>query len=158
DEIDVTNLDEAIQMSLAKARSIEEFEAQQAIKKVNEHLVDEEIEKLVEGDKESDVNKFVDDILNSQEDTGTRIELMSHKESLEKSFTLRKDMDVNSSVVYDTLKKVVPLMVDEVTNDNMMKNLPMVAKEAIKLERKNTKDDIAAMVADVIPLNWVTAK
>nr|GEU29788.1 hypothetical protein [Tanacetum cinerariifolium] len=53
-EIDVVNLDEAAQMSLDTSRSIEEFEAQQAIKKVDEHLLDGDIEKIMEGDKESD--------------------------------------------------------------------------------------------------------
>ncbi|GKA04385.1 hypothetical protein Tco_0677166 [Tanacetum coccineum] len=77
-------------MSLATDRSNEDFEAQQAVKKVNEHLVDEEIEKLVEGDENTNVNTFVDEILNNQEDPGTRIEPESHKESpeVEKSVDL----------------------------------------------------------------------
>ncbi|GJS76575.1 retrovirus-related pol polyprotein from transposon TNT 1-94 [Tanacetum coccineum] len=79
-QIDVTNLDVATQMSLATARSIEDFEAQQAMKKVDEHLMDEDIKKLMEGDEEFNANKSVDDILNSQEDLKTRIEPRSHKE------------------------------------------------------------------------------
>ncbi|GKB13273.1 hypothetical protein Tco_0847196 [Tanacetum coccineum] len=39
DEIDVTNLDEATQISLATARSTYDFKIQQAVKKVNKHLV-----------------------------------------------------------------------------------------------------------------------
>ncbi|GJX10055.1 hypothetical protein Tco_0199914 [Tanacetum coccineum] len=50
---------------------------------VNEHLLDEDIEKIVEGDEESDANKFVDDMINSKEDLDTKIDLGSHKESLE---------------------------------------------------------------------------
>ncbi|GJT54607.1 hypothetical protein Tco_0989661 [Tanacetum coccineum] len=70
-------------MSIATARSIEDFEAQQVVKKVDEHLMDEDIKKIVEGYEESDANKFVNDILNGQEDPDTRIEPESHKESSE---------------------------------------------------------------------------
>nr|GEY94624.1 hypothetical protein [Tanacetum cinerariifolium] len=62
----------------------------------------------------------------------------------------RKDMNAILDTLQATLKEVVPLMVDEATNDNIKKNLPMVVKEAIKLERKNTKDDIDAMVVEAI--------
>ncbi|GJY43288.1 hypothetical protein Tco_0431501 [Tanacetum coccineum] len=51
-QIDVVNLDEATQMSIATAKSIKDFEAQQAVKKFEEHLIDEDIEKIVKGDKE----------------------------------------------------------------------------------------------------------
>ncbi|GKE32740.1 hypothetical protein Tco_1452062, partial [Tanacetum coccineum] len=46
-QIDIASLDEATQMSLTRTRSIEDFKAQQAIKGVDDHLVDEEIQKLV---------------------------------------------------------------------------------------------------------------
>nr|GEY19029.1 hypothetical protein [Tanacetum cinerariifolium] len=62
----------------------------------------------------------------------------------------RKDMDVTGNMVEETLKVVVPEMVDETTNDGIKKNLLMVVKEAIKLERENNKTDIAAMVVDII--------
>ncbi|GJY67305.1 hypothetical protein Tco_0469543 [Tanacetum coccineum] len=42
------------------------------IKKVQEHLVDEEIKKIVEGNDDVDENQFFDDTLNSQEDPSTR--------------------------------------------------------------------------------------
>ncbi|GKG50019.1 hypothetical protein Tco_0518793, partial [Tanacetum coccineum] len=48
-QIDVVNLDKATQMSIATAKSIKDFEAQQAVKKVEEHLIDEDIEKIMEG-------------------------------------------------------------------------------------------------------------
>nr|GEU85968.1 hypothetical protein [Tanacetum cinerariifolium] len=50
-------------MSIVTARSIEYFEAQQAIKKVEEHLIDEDIEKIVEGDEEINADKFLDDMV-----------------------------------------------------------------------------------------------
>ncbi|GJR29695.1 hypothetical protein Tco_1105927 [Tanacetum coccineum] len=48
EQIDITNLGKASQVSIATAKSIEDNEAQQAIKRVDEHLMDEDIEKLVE--------------------------------------------------------------------------------------------------------------
>ncbi|GJR63822.1 hypothetical protein Tco_0009887 [Tanacetum coccineum] len=48
-EIDATNLAETIQISIATQRSIEDFKAQQNVEKVKEHMVDKEIENLVEG-------------------------------------------------------------------------------------------------------------
>nr|GEV01679.1 ribonuclease H-like domain-containing protein [Tanacetum cinerariifolium] len=79
-EIDVTNIDKATQMSIAIAKSIEDLEAWQNVKRYEEHMVDEEIEKIVKGNDDVDENQFVDDILNNQEDPGTRIEPESHQE------------------------------------------------------------------------------
>nr|GEY12298.1 hypothetical protein [Tanacetum cinerariifolium] len=61
-QIDVENLDEATQVSITLAKSAEEYEAQQNIKNVKEHLLNEEVNKLVEG-KESDANQFADEIM-----------------------------------------------------------------------------------------------
>nr|GEV35494.1 transposase, Ptta/En/Spm, transposase, Tnp1/En/Spm-like protein [Tanacetum cinerariifolium]GEV45822.1 transposase, Ptta/En/Spm, transposase, Tnp1/En/Spm-like protein [Tanacetum cinerariifolium] len=57
-----------------------QFQHQQAIKRVEEHLLDEDIEKIVKS-KEIDANKFADDMMLSQEDFNTRIDLRSYKES-----------------------------------------------------------------------------
>ncbi|GJW45070.1 hypothetical protein Tco_0073869, partial [Tanacetum coccineum] len=50
---------------------------------IQEHLVVEEIETMVEGTENVDVDEFMDEIFNDQEDPGNRIEPGSHKESLE---------------------------------------------------------------------------
>ncbi|GJW44127.1 hypothetical protein Tco_0072926 [Tanacetum coccineum] len=63
EQIDITNLDEATQVSIATANIIEGYEAQQAVKKVDEHLIDANIK--------------------NQEDLDTRIDPKSHKESPE---------------------------------------------------------------------------
>ncbi|GJU85890.1 hypothetical protein Tco_1293436 [Tanacetum coccineum] len=47
-----------------------------------EHMVDEELDQLLEGTENVDVDAFMDDVLNSQKDPGTRIEPRSDKESL----------------------------------------------------------------------------
>ncbi|GKC81801.1 hypothetical protein Tco_1137518, partial [Tanacetum coccineum] len=110
DEIDVTNLDEETQISLATARSTYDFKIQQAVKKVNKHLVDEEIEKIVEGNDDVDANKFVDDILNSQKDPDTRLEPRSHKESpkVKKSVDLMIIIKEEEKLAEDTLVKGFP--------------------------------------------------
>nr|GEY69033.1 hypothetical protein [Tanacetum cinerariifolium] len=154
-------------MILATATSIEDFETHQAVKKVEKHLIDEEIEKIIKVNDDVDENKFVDDILNNQEDPSTRGRISYgcfDKEEREDEEELKelvafeptpslskqktklskhiKDIDAISNVIHDTLKKIVPLMVNEATNDNMKKNLSMVVKEAIMLGRKNFKDVI----------------
>ncbi|GKF73285.1 hypothetical protein Tco_0219617 [Tanacetum coccineum] len=55
---------------------------------------------------------------------------------MKKSFMPRKDTDAISKTVEATLKVVVLDMVDETTNDSLKKNLLMVIKETIKLERE----------------------
>ncbi|GJZ03527.1 hypothetical protein Tco_0536802 [Tanacetum coccineum] len=51
------------------------------VSKVKEHMVDKELDQLLEGAENVDVDAFMDDVLNSQEYPGTRIETMSYKES-----------------------------------------------------------------------------
>ncbi|GKG62726.1 hypothetical protein Tco_0636457, partial [Tanacetum coccineum] len=60
-----------------------DLEAQQNVEKVNEHLVAEEIKKMVEGSKSEYADEVDNSILNSQNDPGTRLDLGSYKESLE---------------------------------------------------------------------------
>nr|GEV90760.1 hypothetical protein [Tanacetum cinerariifolium] len=77
-DIDVTNLDEATQMSLNTARSIDDFEISKLSRKLMRNWL--EIEKIVKRNDDVDENQFVDEILNRQEDPNTRIEPGSHKE------------------------------------------------------------------------------
>ncbi|GKF67946.1 hypothetical protein Tco_0197625 [Tanacetum coccineum] len=67
-------------MSIETQRSLEDFEAKQ---NVEMHLEDEELDHLLEGNENVYVDEFVNDIFNSQEDSGTRIEPRSDKESPE---------------------------------------------------------------------------
>ncbi|GJW12774.1 hypothetical protein Tco_1578601 [Tanacetum coccineum] len=77
-------------MSIATQRSIEDYKAQQNIAKVKEHVVDEELDQILEGAKNVDLDAFIDDVLNSQEDPATRIEPKNDKESPE----AEKDADM----------------------------------------------------------------
>ncbi|GKF45407.1 hypothetical protein Tco_0131959, partial [Tanacetum coccineum] len=85
-----TTQDEATQVSIATARCFEDLEAQQNVEKVQEHLVDEEIETMVEGTKNVDEGEFTDEIFNDQEDPDTRLEPVSPKESTK----VKKSADV----------------------------------------------------------------
>ncbi|GKG02334.1 hypothetical protein Tco_0309970, partial [Tanacetum coccineum] len=75
---------------IATQRSLDDLEAQQNVEIVQEHIVDEEIEQLVEGTENVNVDEFMEDIFNDQEEPDTRIEPESDKESLE----VKKSVDV----------------------------------------------------------------
>ncbi|GKC01057.1 hypothetical protein Tco_0987193 [Tanacetum coccineum] len=55
--------------------------AEQNVAIINEHLADTELDELLNDKEIVDEDAFVDDILNSQEDPGTRIKTRSDKES-----------------------------------------------------------------------------
>nr|GEX36906.1 retrovirus-related Pol polyprotein from transposon TNT 1-94 [Tanacetum cinerariifolium] len=74
---------QATQVGITTARSLEDLKAQENIKTVEEHLVDEDIENIVEGGDIVDEDEFLNEIFNSQEDLSTRLEPKSHKESPE---------------------------------------------------------------------------
>nr|GEV99182.1 hypothetical protein [Tanacetum cinerariifolium] len=72
-------------------KSRDELEAKQNVQKIEEHLIAEEIEKLVEGTEnvenvEVDISTHRQN--DNQNDPGTRLEPRSHKESLEVEITV----------------------------------------------------------------------
>nr|GEZ80058.1 hypothetical protein [Tanacetum cinerariifolium] len=105
-EIDVTNLAGTIQMSIATQRSIEDFEAQQNVAKVKEHMVDEKIENLVEGTENTNLDDFLDTIFTNQEEPDNRIDHESYNESPKLDKALQS-----------TMKEVPPSMVGDQVND-----------------------------------------
>nr|GEW49642.1 hypothetical protein [Tanacetum cinerariifolium] len=211
-KIDITSLDEATKMSIATEQSLAYLEARQNVKRVEEHLVDTEIEQIVEGNHDVDENQSVDEILNSQEDPDTSNEeeeeestrdalirmkgkgieelqeLMAsdptasssksttsspkpksyrvkqyksvfHKMSrrygytfrhLKQSFMPMKDFKAITEVVYATLKKVVPSIVDKTLNDIIEKNIPKIVADRIRSERQKVQNDLATLVVDAI--------
>ncbi|GJR69357.1 retrovirus-related pol polyprotein from transposon TNT 1-94 [Tanacetum coccineum] len=77
---------EATLLSLTMHKTALAAKAQENVAKVQEKLVEEEIEKMVEGDEdeESYASTFADSMFNDDvDDTGIRIEPRSHKENLE---------------------------------------------------------------------------
>ncbi|GJS16772.1 hypothetical protein Tco_0411244 [Tanacetum coccineum] len=70
-----------IQLSIAEEKSRDDLEAQQNVEKVKKHLVAREIEKMVEGTKSEDADEVDNSILNSQNDSGTRVKEKNVEES-----------------------------------------------------------------------------
>ncbi|GKA34448.1 hypothetical protein Tco_0720877 [Tanacetum coccineum] len=85
DEVDDLVLQDTLQVSLAEQKSHEELEATQNVEKVKEHLMAEEIKKLVEGtENEEEYVEVASSTLrqnDNQNDLGTRLEPRSDKES-----------------------------------------------------------------------------
>ncbi|GJS96984.1 reverse transcriptase domain-containing protein [Tanacetum coccineum] len=87
DEADDLVLQNTLQVSLAEQKSREELEAKQNVEKVKEHLMAEEIKKLVEGSENVEENVEVASLPlrndDNQTNPGTRLEPRSDKESPE---------------------------------------------------------------------------
>ncbi|GJS60335.1 hypothetical protein Tco_0655119 [Tanacetum coccineum] len=64
-EIDIDSLNETTRLSIAGQRSLEDLEAQQNVEKFQEHITDEDLDQILEGNENVDTDEFVDEILNS---------------------------------------------------------------------------------------------
>ncbi|GKD36313.1 hypothetical protein Tco_1251822, partial [Tanacetum coccineum] len=94
DEADDLVLQDTLQVSLAEQKRRKELEATQNVEKVKEHLMAEEIEKLVEGIENVEENVVVvsstlrnDD---NQTNPGTRLEPRKEEESAEDDYKLKR--------------------------------------------------------------------
>ncbi|GKD29453.1 hypothetical protein Tco_1240231 [Tanacetum coccineum] len=73
---------EATILSLTKHKTALAAEAQENVAKVQEKILEEDIEKMVDGeDEDSYASAFADSVFQDEEDTRTRIEPGSHKEN-----------------------------------------------------------------------------
>ncbi|GJZ13755.1 hypothetical protein Tco_0548985 [Tanacetum coccineum] len=146
----------------------EEFSAQRKPRKVaklKEHMVDEELDQLLKGAKNVDVNAFVKYVLNSQEDLGTRIKPRSDKESLE--VEKDADMDAHSSADKEKLQELTvtdptpsssspsssspkPKTGSEQVNEIAKKTVPLYVAEGLLLDKQKPQADVAAMVVEVM--------
>ncbi|GJR43513.1 hypothetical protein Tco_1311616 [Tanacetum coccineum] len=79
-EVEDMTVQDTIQLSIVEQKSRDDLEAQKNIEKVKEHLAAEEIEKMVEGTENEDADKFVNSILDNQNDPITRLDPESYKE------------------------------------------------------------------------------
>ncbi|GJR19466.1 hypothetical protein Tco_0967993 [Tanacetum coccineum] len=80
-EVQDITLRDTFQLSITEQKSHYDLEAYQNVEKVKEHLVDEEIEKTMEGSESEDVDEVDNYISNSQNDLGTRLDPGSYKEN-----------------------------------------------------------------------------
>ncbi|GKB07105.1 hypothetical protein Tco_0835338 [Tanacetum coccineum] len=120
-KIDIASLDEATQMSIATARSLEDFQEDPDTRiEPESHKERPEVEK-----------KELKELMASEPSSSSPKPKIDH-------------------IVHVTLKKVVTKLVDNNTNDFMKNNLPKAVAEAIRLEREKVKADIAVMIDDAV--------
>nr|GEX90873.1 glutathione S-transferase T3-like [Tanacetum cinerariifolium] len=135
------------------------------VEKVQEHLVEEEIETMVEGTENVDDDEFMDEIFIDQEDPGTRLEPGSHKESPDVNknadILIINDNDEEKESVGDelirrkdaiksTMKKVIPSMVDNKLNKIAKKLVSFYVAEGLLLDKQNAQTNIVSLVAKVV--------
>ncbi|GJY86512.1 retrovirus-related pol polyprotein from transposon TNT 1-94 [Tanacetum coccineum] len=120
DKADEMMLQDTLQVSLAEHKSREEQEARENVALVNEHLANEEIEKVVD-----DSENVVDDSSPPRNDDinipGTRLEPRSDKESPEVEISKDKEVeqtneaevDIPKETSVDVTKEVIPVNVND---------------------------------------------
>ncbi|GKA21450.1 hypothetical protein Tco_0701439, partial [Tanacetum coccineum] len=78
------DIHEATLLSLALHKTAKIAEEQENMAAVKEKILEEDVEKIVEGeDEESYAREFADSVFLDEEDSGTRLEPLSHKENPE---------------------------------------------------------------------------
>ncbi|GKA40063.1 hypothetical protein Tco_0732656 [Tanacetum coccineum] len=102
EEIDLDNVIEAQILSYMWVKISQEVEAQENVKLVEQHMLDKDVNKLVEG-KESVANQFADDMIRSQEDPDIRIDPGSQKE-IRKMVKVTKYVAINEEEEEETAK------------------------------------------------------
>nr|GEX64309.1 hypothetical protein [Tanacetum cinerariifolium] len=148
-KIDINGLYEATRVSIATQRSLEDLEAQQNVEKVQEHLVEEEIEMMVEGTENVDDDEFMNEIFNDQEDPGTRRYGYMFRH-LKQSFIPRKDFNKMADAIKSTIKKVIPSMVDKKVNKIAKKLVSLYVAEGLLLDKQKAQTDIVSLVAKAV--------
>ncbi|GJT57929.1 hypothetical protein Tco_0992983 [Tanacetum coccineum] len=121
-------------------------EAQEKIAKVQEKLDEEEIDKLVDGDDDdkSSTSAFTDFVLNDDgDDTGSKLELGSHKEHPEHMFD---DGEQENNEAIEKEKEVVEIVKETNVDDEMNKKDKEVEKEkeVVEIVKETNVDDTSA--------------
>nr|GEW42930.1 hypothetical protein [Tanacetum cinerariifolium] len=149
---------------IAEQKIRDDLEAKQNVEKVKEHLVAEEIEKMVEGMKSGDENEADNSILNSQNDPGTRLDPESYKESLEvekiavvQPVNVIEKEDESVKDDYELRRRVKGNNVEESRNTSSSTPIrsPRIHSTLIyldieKLQELMNQADVVKMIADAI--------
>ncbi|GJR70382.1 hypothetical protein Tco_0016447 [Tanacetum coccineum] len=142
-EIDVTNLHETIQMSIATQINHKYFEAKQNVEMVQEHLEDEELDHFLVGNENVIMDEFMNDIFNSQEDPDTKIEPRIDKESPEAEIDAdmgsvnTNEEEKESAGDESTRTHIAPLSKDKVT----LQELTIITKDApLSVDKEKHKE------------------
>ncbi|GKC21927.1 hypothetical protein Tco_1024077 [Tanacetum coccineum] len=120
-KIDTDNFNEATRLSITTARSLEDLEAQHNVEKVQENMVDEEIEKIE-----------------------LRISETTPSSSKPSSSSLKPKPDALKSM----LKKVAPPMVNKRVNEIAKLTVPLYVAEGLLLNRQKTQIEIDTLIAE----------
>ncbi|GJT25011.1 hypothetical protein Tco_0894948 [Tanacetum coccineum] len=99
-KVDLTNMEATKQISIATKRSLDDLEAQQNVKQVKEHMMDEELDHFLDGTVNVDVDEFMRDIFNNQEDPDTRIDPGKEEESAGDEFELRRRDYMSNNILH----------------------------------------------------------
>ncbi|GKD93888.1 hypothetical protein Tco_1373725 [Tanacetum coccineum] len=145
-------------LSLALNKTAKIVEEQENIGRVKEKILEEDVEKIVEGDdEESYASEFADSVFLDEEDTGNRLEPESHKEIPE----IVNDDDVNDNKdekkddddaddendnhddnalekmkeMSDTLNNLVPELSVAITNELIKEAVPRMVNDAVKKDK-----------------------
>ncbi|GKB00745.1 hypothetical protein Tco_0828738 [Tanacetum coccineum] len=86
-DVEDITLRDTIKLSIVEQKRHDELKAKQNVEKVEEHLMAEQIEKLLEGTENVENDVVDNSILNSQNDPGTRLE---EEELVEDDYELRR--------------------------------------------------------------------
>ncbi|GJV19073.1 hypothetical protein Tco_1368093 [Tanacetum coccineum] len=116
-EVEDMIVQDTIQLSIVKQKNRDGLEAEQNVENVKEHLATEEIEKMVEETKTVEEDEFVNFVLNSQNDPGTRLDLKSYKERkhVEESRHTPSPTTIRSPRIHSTLKSLDTEKLQELT-------------------------------------------
>ncbi|GJR06829.1 hypothetical protein Tco_0529813 [Tanacetum coccineum] len=168
-------IQDTIQLSIVEQKSHDDLEAKQNVKKVKEHLIAEEIEKLVEGTENVENTKVDNSISNSNNDPVTRLDPESHKESLEVEITIveqpvnvieeeeesveddyelrrrengRRLRDV--AVYYHFAISTFPVEIVIKSSAFILEYLLQLPIKGLIMERQQSQADVAKMIAEAI--------
>nr|GEU69913.1 sucrose synthase 7-like [Tanacetum cinerariifolium] len=125
-------LQDTIQLSIAEQKSHEVFKAQQNAGKVNEHLVVEDIEKMVEG---------------TENIKGRYDYLFGHRRT---AFMPRKSFHELANHLQEVMQESIHSMVDSQVKEVTKTTVPVYVAVGLILERKKTQAIVAQIAADAI--------
>ncbi|GKD64772.1 hypothetical protein Tco_1306880 [Tanacetum coccineum] len=154
---------DTIQLNIVEQKSHDDLEAEQNVEKVKKHLAAEEIEKIVEGAENEEEYEFVNSVLDSQNDPGTRLDPGSYKESpeikgrygylfghLKTASMPRKSFHELANYLQEFMQDSLPSMVDSQVKEVTKTTVLVYVAEGLILERQKMQAKVAQMVADAI--------
>ncbi|GJW76919.1 hypothetical protein Tco_0138601 [Tanacetum coccineum] len=139
-EIDIDRFNEETQIKISTQRSLEDLEAQQNVEKVKEHMVDEEIEQLVEGE----LTVSAQDAPSSLDKEKLKELTVTYPTPSSPSPKPKTDRFRWYKTLQSTLKEVLPSWLI-VESEIAKKTAPLYVAERLLLDRQKTQADVAEL-------------